>query len=322
MGPLFLRAPPPAGQGSSTANSGSTAFGKTAAESAAAANSTAVKGAADAASSGLALGIRSASSVSSESNSGLGPSQAVSASFSRGAASAAASANATARAKAGRQVSRSSSSSTTGLARKGVFGFSFLPALPGLPRLALLRGGGAEPSAVRTVASSLAQGAGVKALLPAVPKIHPGFASDAAPIEAAVAPGNISDAAPACNNTGGGVNCTAPTNSTAANTTVNPLEAMGGIFGGLIQKNKDFMAKNMPPPPPNATLPAPPPPPPPPKAKRVVLPTKPGSAAATPLSEAIRAAALSSVPPLPLPGGSSRPTVSKPVPASGRRLRR
>ncbi|GBF95261.1 hypothetical protein Rsub_08292 [Raphidocelis subcapitata] len=314
------------GQGSSVSKSGATAFGKTSAESSADSNSTSVKGAADAASSSLALGIRSASSTTAESNSGLGPSQAVAASSASGVTSAAASANATAHAKAGRQSSRSSSSSSSGLARKGLFGFAFLPVLPPfpqLPSLSMLRGKSAEPSAVRIVSSSLAQGAGLKALLPAVPKITPGFASDAAPIEAAVAPGNISDAAPACNNASGGNNCTAPTNSTAGNSTINPLEAMGGLFSGLVAKNKEFMAKNMPPPPPNATLPARAPAPPAPKTRRVVLPTKPASAAPTPLSEAIRSASLSDLPPL--PSGSSsipKPAVRKPVAASGRRLRR
>lgn len=174
---------------------------------------------------------------------------------------------------------------------KGLFGFALLPALPSVPAFAAYKGSGVTS----LMANALAKTVGLKALLPAVPQIHPGFASEPPPFEAAVAPGNDT-AAPACT-----ANCTGDVNSTSGGNN-NTMQALAGIFGDLMNKQQDFLKRNSPPPPPgameaalkarNATK----------KSARVIIPVK--KASPSPALGGARPAA----------GAPPRPAVKKPLP--------
>jgi hypothetical protein len=313
--PVQTLAPPWPGIGSSSSKSGALSVGKAASDAGAAANATAVKGDAISASSSLARGVDTTTRSNSLSTSTTdGAARAAAAAASVGAFSAAAAANATARAVTGRQSSSSSSSSSAGTARKGLFGVAMLPALPGLPTLpAFLALGPAAfaqapaPSALHIMGGAFAKSYGLKKLLPKVPKITPGLASDAPDIEAAVAAANATAAPPLCNATIT-VNCTAPSaNGTEGGNGTNvtsPLAAMSGLFGGLIEKNAKFMARNAPPPPYNLT-----------RSARVALPAR-APAPPSPLQLAAAAA-----PPAPPVASllNAKPSIPKPVPKGRRR---
>lgn len=251
-----IPAPLIAGVGSSTSKAGAYSLGRDASSAAAATNSTTTKGRATSVSSGLSRGVYTTSNSASLATSSLGDANSYSSSTASGAASAAAAANSTARALDGRGHSTSRSSASAGTAKKGLFGVSMLPVLPALPSLpAAASIGGLKsrvmsksrrdvPSAVGIVAATLAQTAGLKALLPKVPSITPGFASDAAPFEAAVAPGNDTAAPPVCSETVT-VDCTPPSNGTdGKNGSTDPMAALGGFFGSLMDKNQNFLNKN------------------------------------------------------------------------------
>jgi hypothetical protein len=340
------------GIGSTSSKAGATSIGHEASDSSARSNATTTKGASNSASSTLAFGVFSTSDAGALAQSALGNVYANAASTSTGAASAAAGANSTARAHAGRTRSSSSSSSSAGTAKKGLFGLRILPSLPSLPHLPSIgsalggnraSGGAAEPNALRIMGGSLAQSAGLKALLPAVPRIVPGFATDAPPMEAAVAPGNDTAAPPICGSESAvnATTCTQPTCGTPeadhyfnctppnANGTTDAavMNTLNNVFGSLMDDHEAFMKRNSPPPPPfsadNETdssstspkaKPASPPAPPAKKTATVAVPARiaPGLplGAAVPAGGTVRAASLGAGP----PGGYARPLVRKPIP--------
>jgi hypothetical protein len=297
--PSSRRTPPPhspKGYGSSTSKSGAVSTGRDASDAAAGTNATAVYGTADAGSGSLATGTYASSGADSLAYSWNGSAHASSSAASLGATSASTATNATARSNDGRKTAHSSSSSLAGTARSGLFGFSLLPALPHFAPFQPFKGG----AALSILTGAFVKSVGLKALLPAVPKIHPGFASDEPIFEQAVAPTNQT-AAPPCE-----VNCTQDANNGTGSNTSATFDALSGIFGDLMDKNKRFLAKNTPPPPPGAydgNL-AGPPAPPAKKSARVQIPI-------------IKHRSSPSPSPSPRPG-AKKPVAAPPQQAAGR----
>jgi hypothetical protein len=306
-----------AAMGTAKSMSGATSIGRDASDASTTTNSTSLKGKASSAAGSLALGTFTDSDSASLATAKNGSAYAASDATSTGATSAASRSRSTARTTTGRKTSHSTSKSRAGTAQRGLFGGmpALLPPVPSLASLAAYKGS----SAASILAGALAKSAGLKALLPKVPGITPGLPEDAPEYVAAVAAGNISDAAAANATQAAAMNETQREEQRKKEEQVNAtFGAIAGMFDGLMDKHRNFTARNAPPGPGGfygslAAAPSPPPPPPGKRSARVEVPYhKLPPAPGAPPKKAAEAGAAR-------PAGGQLALPKKPVPRPQRR---